>query len=85
MSLPPIVHRDSEQAYGELLERGGAAQPIRHVRERLAFGEVAREARVVSAPPSPYPLTEQRAFLELEASLCGGGTNAHALEHRARL
>jgi hypothetical protein len=60
-----------------LLEDGDVAQPVGHPARRLAFGEVAGKARVVAASPSPYPLTAQRSFLELESSFGRFGEHVH--------
>ena len=68
-----------------LLERRGTPQPVGHVAQRFAFREVAGPSRFVTATPAPHPLTAQRSFLELEASLRGLGANVHARKHRARV
>jgi len=52
-----------------LLEHRGTPQPVSHPTQRFAFRDVAGKAHIVSAPPSPYPPTLQRPFLELEPAV----------------
>ena len=57
-----------EDLRGRLLKQRNTPQPVGHPAQRLAFREVAGKAHVVAAAPAPYPLTEQRPFVELKTS-----------------
>src|SRR5262249_34014826 len=54
---PMRAHNARYGARRRLLEHRGTAQPVGHPAQRFTFGEIAGKARVVTAAPSPHPLT----------------------------
>jgi hypothetical protein len=75
----PLVRPDATPRRGRYRSNTAARLSQSAVQlNAFAFGQAARQPRVVAALPTPHPLTAQRTFLELEASLRSLGAHVHA-------